>query len=206
MSSEFNAILQQQPLTDVPREYHILNGKEVRIIEGLGHKQRVYLIHILALADKSRIRIGLAWGWLWWAIVCVVSLVLYLFISPLFPWSSTSLHFVIIASLVIASILGVIMLGVKLSRKRVFYARHSQVPLFDILIAKPDQQRYKAFVDQLASCMEKARSGRTLRLDQQIAGEIRMLRRLANEGVIAKRDYEQAKAQLFSLSNKKSSV
>ena len=34
--------------------------------------------------------------------------------------------------------------------------------------------------------------------DKQLTGEMKMLRRLSEEGVVSKADYEKAKAKLFS--------
>jgi hypothetical protein len=63
---------------------------------------------------------------------------------------------------------------------------------------------YRSFIEQLNSYIQKTRTFWQLKLDQQIAGEMRMLRRLAGEGVITQRDYDQAKGRLFGVSNKKS--
>ena len=101
-----------------------------------------------------------------------------------------------------AAIIGFSMLILNFSRKRIFFTAYSRVPLFDILIGKPDQQTYKAFLNTFETCMQTTRSEWKLKDEQQIAGEIRMLRRLANEGVIAQKAYEEAKDSLFAMSNK----
>jgi len=73
------------------------------------------------------------------------------------------------------------------------------VPLFDILVGKPDTHSYKNFLDTFDGYLQKAQSHHELRIDQQIAGEISMLRRLANEGVISHKVYEGAKDKLFAM-------
>ena len=52
--------------------------------------------------------------------------------------------------------------------------------------------------------LQKTRSEWNLKPEQQIAGEIRMLRRLATEGVISQKIYEEAKDKLFSRTHKTS--
>jgi hypothetical protein len=54
--------------------------------------------------------------------------------------------------------------------------------------------------------LHKTRNYWDLKVEQQIAGEIRMLRRLASEGVIPQKVYEEAKDKLFAISNKSSRV
>lgn len=206
MAKEINATLQQQGKLGQQREYQIVNGKELRIIQGMGAKQRVYLVHLLALADKSRVRFNIAWGWLYLALACMLGLVIYLLAKSLFTINSSIIEFAIMAAFILGIALGLILVIANFSRVRVFYSRHSNIPLFDLYISKPNQQAYKSFLRQLNTYIEKTREFWKLKLDQQIAGEVRMLRRLASDGVISQRDYDQAKDRLFSISNKKSKV
>jgi hypothetical protein len=101
-------------------------------------------------------------------------------------------------------VLGFILVAVNFYRVRVFYSRNAAIPLFDLYINKPDYRAYKAFIEQLNLYIDKTRAFWSLKLEQQIAGEMRMLRRLASEGIISQRDYDQAKTRLFGISNKKS--
>ena len=206
MPKEINATLQQQGQLGQVREYQIVNGKELRIIQGMGAKQRVYLVHLLALADKSRVRFNIAWGWFYLAMFCLAGLVIYLLAKSLFAINSGITDIAIIAAFILGIVLGLILVMANLSRVRVFYSRHSSIPLFDLYISKPNQQAYKAFLHNLNSHIEKTRSFWKLKLDQQIAGEVRMLRRLASDGVISQRDYDRAKDRLFNISNKKSTA
>ncbi|MEJ2397683.1 MAG: hypothetical protein P8Z67_05375, partial [Gammaproteobacteria bacterium] len=59
----------------------------------------------------------------------------------------------------------------------------------------------KAFHEAFETYRQKTRSFWDLKPEQQIAGEIRMLRRLAAEGVIPQKVYEDAKDKLFSMSH-----
>ena len=204
MPTEINATLQQQGKLGQVREYQIVNGKELRIIQGTGAKQRVYLIHLLALADKSRLRFNIAWGWFYLALGCLAGLTVFLLAKSFISINSAIIEFTIIAACILGIVLGLILVLANFTRVRVFYSRHSSIPLFDLYIAKPNQRAYKAFLDNLNAYIEKTRTFWKLKLDQQIAGEIRMLRRLASEGVISQRDYDRAKDRLFNISNKKS--
>ena len=202
MPAEINATLQQQGHLGQVREYQIINGKELRIIQGTGPRQRVYMVHMLALADKSKLRIHIAWGWFYLAIFCLIALLVYMSIRSMLPMTSGTIEFAVIACLTLGAILGIVLVVVNFSRVRVFFSRYSSIPLFDIYINKPDHRSYTSFLNTLNGYLDKTRSFWSLKPDQQIAGEIRMLRRLASEGVISQKDYEHAKSRLFTTSNK----
>lgn len=204
MPADINATLQQQGKLGQVREYQIVNGKELRIIQGTGAKQRVYLVHLLALADKSKLRFHIAWGWFYLALASLLGLVTFMVVSNFMTIGSAMIEFAVIAGFVLGIILGLILVAVNFYRIRVFYSRNASIPLFDLYINKPDYRSYKAFLDKLKSYIEKTRAFWNLKLEQQIAGEMRMLRRLASEGVISQRDYDNAKARLFGISNRKS--
>ncbi len=206
MSNEVNATLRQQGSYGQQREYQIVNGRNIRIAIGNKAKVKVFNVPMLALADKSKLRLHIAWAWFWLAICGLVAIPVYLTIKTGLGQMAQSLNFAILAALVVMALVGLVMLGLNLSRKRVFFTVYSRVPLFDILIGKPDYKSYKQFLNALEGYMHKTRSHWDLKSHQQIAGEVRMLRRLASEGVIPQRVYESAKDKLFAISNKASKV
>ena len=123
MAKEINATLQQQGKLGQLREYQIVNGKELRIIQGMGAKQRVYLVHLLALADKSHVRFNIAWGWLYLALGCMLGLVIYILAKSLFTINSSMIEFAIMAAFILGIALGLILVIANFSRVRVFYSR-----------------------------------------------------------------------------------
>jgi len=77
MPAQINATLEQQSRAEPPKELQIVDGKEIRIIIGAPPRQKSYSVQLLALADKSQIRLNIAWGWLWLLIICVLALLGY---------------------------------------------------------------------------------------------------------------------------------
>lgn len=199
MSSEINAHLRQQGSYGQQREYRIVNGRNIRIAIGNKSRHRIFNVSMLALAVKSKTRLHIAWAWLWLALCGVLAIPVYLAITSHLGINSRILDVTVLGGLALVILAGIIMLAMNFSRKRVFFTEFSKVPLFDILIGKPDNKSYKDFVSVLESYLHKAKSDWNLRADQQIAGEIRMLRRLANEGVIAQKHYENAKGKMFAM-------
>ena len=206
MPSEVNANLKQQGSYGQQREYQIVNGRNIRIAIGNKAKRKIYVVPMLALAAKSKPRLHIAWAWLWLAVISIAAIPAYLFLKNLLGLKTESYDFAILSGLAVAALIGCVMLAVNFTRTRVFCTAFSKVPLFDILIGKPDYQSYKRFLTVLDGHLHKTRDYWNLKVEQQIAGEIRMLRRLASEGVIPQKVYEQAKDKLFAISNKSSRV
>lgn len=203
MPGEVNATLLQQGKLGYTREFQLYNGRELRINLGAGSKQNIYQVHLLALADKSKSRFHIAWPWFGCFIASLAGLVVY-WIVNLFTSIDANIGFAIILACILGIILGLVMLILKFYRKRVFYSRYANIPIFEMLINKPDSRSYKNFLDILDSYTLKARSFYALRVDQQIAGEMRMLRRLAKEKIISQSVYDAAKDKLFNISDNKS--
>lgn len=197
MATEINAKLQQTSFGQV-REYLIAEGKELRIRTQGKLAQKPCAINLLALGEKSSYKIHFSWGWL--VMACLIGLLLggYYFATDYYHFSIGIYEFVIVglAGVAIIACIGVFFLTI--SRKREFYSLHSHVALFDIMVNKPNSREYRAFLTELQKCIVKSREYWKLRPDQQMAGELRMLRRLVEEGVLAQDLYEKAKERLFS--------
>ena len=54
------------------------------------------------------------------------------------------------------------------------------------------------FITAIEKRIKKFRSHMDVSDEKQLTGEMKMLRRLSDAGVISKKDYEKAKAKLFS--------
>lgn len=202
MPPQINATLQQQSRIAPPRELQIVDGKEIRIIVGNKPRQQTYSVQLLALADKSQVRLHLAWRWLWLLLACLLALTGYWIAGSMSGFSLGTYEFSYVAGFSLTAILAMVMFVLKLSRKRVFVSRLAKVPLFDILIGNPNNRAYKAFLKNINNSLDQARQFWNLKPEHQVAGEMRMLRRLAEEGIIKQADYEQAKKKLFAVSTK----
>ncbi|MEJ2360031.1 MAG: hypothetical protein P8Z75_01190 [Gammaproteobacteria bacterium] len=201
MSNEINAQLRQLGCYGQIREYQIVNGKNIRIAIGSKSRNKVFSVPMLALAEKSKIRLQIAWAWFWLALIGLLAIPVYLLVKSQLDLKAQIVDFAILGVLVVAVLIGLFMLFMNFARKRVYYTAYSRVPLFDILIGKPDNRSFKAFHEAFETYRQKTRSFWDLKPEQQIAGEIRMLRRLAAEGVIPQKVYEDAKDKLFSMSH-----
>jgi len=204
MPVKINASLEQQGRIGPVREFQIVNGKEIRIKIKSKTRQQSYAIQLLALADKGHLRIHIAWHWLILLFFCIVSLLVFYLTKSMYDFSLSAYEFSITAGLSLTGFLALLLFVLNISRKRVFVSRYAKVNLFELLISNPNYRSYKYFIDTLSGNLQKARQFWELKPEHQIAGEMRMLRRLASQGIITQSVYNQAKDKLFSLSDKKS--
>lgn len=205
MPTEVNASLQQKGRFGQIRDIEILNGKEISISTiNRGKKSNSYKISLLALADKSKLRVQIPWNWGIAAIVLIAVGLIYFAIRSFMELDLGMVEFAILAIWSVMLLGCIIMIVSGIGRVRMYYARYSRVPLFSIYIGNPSTREYKQFIKTLEHVMQKCREFWELKPDQQIAGEIKTLRRLADERVINQATYEYAKSKLFSISNKKS--
>ncbi|VAW93291.1 hypothetical protein MNBD_GAMMA21-943 [hydrothermal vent metagenome] len=204
MSLTKNASLEQQGRLGPVRQFQIVNGKEIRIKIKNKARQQSYAVQLLALADKGHLRIHIAWHWLILIVICGLSLIGYYLGKVIFEFSLAAYEFSITAGLGLTGLLALVLFLLNISRKRVFVSRYAKVDLFEILISNPDYRSYKTFLDTLSGNLQKARQFWDLKPEHQIAGEMRMLRRLASQGIITESVYQKAKDKLFSMSDKKS--
>jgi hypothetical protein len=204
MPAEINSTLRQQHRLGQAREYQIFNNKEIRIVLSGKSNQKSIRVSLLSLGEKSSYHIHFSWGWLLLGMLVGAGLAGYFYAKQQFGFYIGSYE-----SLVVI-LSGVIVLGCAakfifaISRKRIFYSRNSHIPLFDIIVNYPSHREYRRFVDLLHAAIAQARQFWQLSLEQQLAGELRTVRRLVAEGILEQRDYELAKDRVFQLSNKKS--
>ena len=193
-TEKINQLFQKSRLTP-PIHFTLLRGRELEIVNRANRNRQTYKIDLLALRAPSERIVNIAWRW-WLAslgtMIFLIGLVLLLS------------HLQLDTSALLVGILGIlicVMLAVvswqKGSRKQVFYSRHSNVPLVTLRLGSPNKTEFKKFVNQLEEQIETLRNEYKLTRDQELAGEMRTLRRLTNDGIISLDEYESSKEVLF---------
>jgi len=201
MPSEVNSNLRQHGRFGVRREYQIVDGRNLRLAIGKKSNIKVYQIPILALAEKSRRQLHIAWRWVWLSIFGLVGMPVYFQLMSLLGINAGRYNSLVVVGLSVVVLLGLVMVALNFSHKRVFYTAFSKVPVFDILVGNPDRRSYKQFMQDFEMYLKKTRGFMDLDSDKQAAGEMRMLRRLASDGLIPQKYYESAKGKMFKLNN-----
>jgi uncharacterized membrane protein (DUF485 family) len=192
-----NASLEQKGKLGYTKEISIRDGQEIQVRQLAGKYNKSYRLHLLALASKGKAKIHIAWPWLWTTILSATVLVVYIATRQLLPFEDSFIELAIYLACAVGIILGLVMAILKLSLKRVYTSRIAKVPILEFDINKPDRKSYKTFVDELEEHIKKMHATYPLKADQQLAGEIRTLRRLLQDGVVSQAAYNSAKAKIL---------
>ena len=172
-------------------------GRNLKVQQSSKLKSVSYMIDLIALDKKSRRVYSLAWGWFLTAVI--FSLLSYISIQYPDLLNGVGQYYSLgLTVLVIICTMGCfIFFWLSSSRKQVFYSRHGKVPLFEVWVGQPTGKAFRAYVKLLKEHIQQIQERSSLSEEQQLTGEIKMLRRLVDENVVNKAVYEKTKARLF---------
>lgn len=139
-----------------------------------------------------------AWKWLFIAIpFLLISLIMAYagLFSATFEPSSNFLN--VLIGLSLFSVICILLAIHRSYDKWVFSSECGHVNLIELLNNHPDMASFKTFIDQLTLQVRKAKQAKNKPLSECLAGELRELRRLKDETVISKNEYESAKQLIF---------
>ncbi len=195
MAEDVFQILQDN-VGGVNQQIQLVNGHELRIQRNGIRKEINYRINSLVLNDKSHWRLRFPWGWLLVAVICIAAALPGSLIE-LLPRKIYMGTAYFICLLVIGYSLYRIVTRTALVK--IFYTLHAHYPLIEIGRDNPNREEFTTFINHLEESIKSYKQQHKLPEDKQLAGEIRTLRRLKNEKIISKNDYESAKEKLFKL-------
>ena len=180
------------------QEIQLLDNRALRVREKQKNRTREYSIDLLALKTRSQRRICLSWPWL---ISSLISLSATLF---LLWWLPRNLPGQANGYLLLTLVLGSLLITGQLylfwlhsCRKQYFLSRHAGIPLIELQVNQPSNSEFTKFVKHLEQCIARLGQDIELSTQQQLSGEMRMLRRLSKNRVISRDKYQRAKDRLF---------
>ena len=174
----------------------LLNGRELHVEKKTKPHRTKYIIDLLALEDTSKQKTILGWKWFVAGLASILSMVLCLTFLPVLNESMINLAATYIAGLGVgASCFYMAYKGT--SRKQIFFSRKANVPLIELATNNPSKKEFSAFINKLEECIGSSREGLRISIKNQLAGEMKMLRRLSEEGVVSESVYKKAKAGLL---------
>jgi hypothetical protein len=184
-------ILHQRGLFAGRRRFEIRDNRYLFIeLQGVKNGLR-YQLDLMALHPDSRQRFTIAWRWLLASAASLLLLFLILQGIPMLfgvnleAWALpltlglTGLTFVFLILFFSAS-----------CREYQYASRHSGLPLVSLLSGKPGRKQFRKFRQQLESRVRELMENSHLTPQQERAGELRLLRRLARCGVVREADYQ----------------
>ena len=175
----------------------LLKERELNVKDATKRKTIRYSIDIVALSDESQKKTSLGWRW---CIAGIAAILVAILIPALLQGLSNNLLYQILIYIAGAGVGAgcFYMAWDTTSTKQIFFSRNSNVPLVELFFNKPSKDEVHAFVENLEQCSHAVQQQMALPLQNQLAGEMKMLRRLDKEGVISDEVYAKAKDELLS--------
>lgn len=197
--AENEVILRQRNSLGFDIQIKLLDGRELQVVSKGKKAKQTYSVDILSLQDKSKKMFFIAWKWLFAGVSFFLFTLLMLKVLPPYLSGNKNLYLGII---LFAGILGGVLCFFQFwkhtSKKQIFYSRNAHIPIIELKVGKPSKEKFSAFINALEQRIKKFRAHMDLAEDKQLVGEMKMLRRLSDDGVISKKNYEAAKTKLFS--------
>ena len=196
MADEVLAI-NQEGVSGVDVQVLLMKERELRIVRKGKRTKSQYNIDVLALDEISQRKTYLGWKWF---LAGVMVMLLAFAVSNLVPILKNSMAYqgvVYVAAIGLG--IGCFFMAWKVTNKmQIFHSRKAKVPLVELEVNKPSKKEFSAFVEKLESCISAAHQKMNIGNDKQLTGEMKTLRRLADQGVLGRTEYETAKSFLLS--------
>jgi len=174
----------------------LLNGRELHVEKKVKPHRTKYIIDLLALEETSQQKTILGWKWFVAGLTAILSMALCLSFLPMLDESMLYMALIYIVGL--AGSAGCFLKAYKgTSRKQIFHSRSANIPLIELAINKPSKKVFNDFVNNLEALIQSSREGLVISTNNQLAGEMKMLRRLSEEGVLSVSAYKKAKTGLL---------
>lgn len=196
--AENDLVLKQRNELGFDLQVKLIDGRELQVTTNGKKKKDSYSIDILSLQDKSKKKLTIAWKWLVSGICFFLFMLVILKIMPSFLGENKNLYLgIILFAGIVGSMLCLVLFWKYTSLKQIFFSRNANVPLVILKAGKPSKKQFNTFVSAIEKRIAKFRAHMDVDEEKQLTGEIKMLRRLSDEGIVSKADYEKAKTKLL---------
>lgn len=196
--AENELVLNQRDIFGFDFQVKLVDGRQLQVLSKGKKTEQNYSVDILSLKDKSKKIFSIAWKWLLASISFILVMLLCLKFLPAYLGADKNMYLSII---LFTGIIGGIICFVRFlkytSLRQVFYSRKASVPIIVLSAGKPSKKIFRSFIDSVEKRIETFRNHMDLSDEKQITGEIKMLRRLSDSGVISTNLYEKAKVKLL---------
>lgn len=196
--AEKEIVFKQRNTLGFDVQVKLIDGRELQVSNRGKKSKQAYSVDILSLQDKSKKIFSIAWKWLAASIGFFLISILLLKFLPAYLTANKNLY---LGLILLVGLVGTIYSFIKFwkntSQQQIFYSRNAHVPIVILCAGKPSKKTFSSFIDSIEKRIEKFRSHMAIDDEKQLTGEMKMLRRLSDDGIISKKDYENAKAKLL---------
>jgi hypothetical protein len=189
-------LLQSNTLKGTRREYQFYASDHLllNLVERERAKEKHFRVNLAWLSSEPEHNKVIVWKWLYWALAAgaLAGLSLFLGLSE----TLTPLYCLVAGTIASTASLICGLIFLYLMRDEfIFKSRYGNTRLFLIDNKKPSQQEFDRFFIGLQQAIEKAQSKSSV--SDRLVGELKMCRRLRDEGIIGDEAYTIARTAIF---------
>lgn len=196
---ENELILKQRNSRGFMTQIKLINGRELQVIRNTKKIKQSYSVDILSLQERSKLITVIAWNWL---ITCVGFILLTLLLLKFSPPYLGNDNFFYLGIILVTGFLGCALSFVQFlkntSKQQIFFSKNANVPIIKLNKGKPTKEVFSTFINSIQKRITEFQAHMDIAEENQLIGEMKMLRRLSDSGVISKKSYELAKETLFN--------
>lgn len=189
-------LVQTNTLKGTRREYQLYRSNYLLLnfVEKKHAEEKKFRVNLAWLTSEPEHNKVIIWKWLYWALAAgaLAGLSFYLGVSETIkPLYSLLTGTIAVTISLISSLIFVYLIRDEF----IFKSRFGDARLFLIENKKPSQQEFDQYFITLQQAIDKARS--KLPVSDRLVGELKMCRRLRDEGIIDDETYTIARTAIF---------
>lgn len=196
---ENELVLKQHNSLGFITQIKLINGRELQVITKNKKVKQSYSVDILSLKERSKLTTIIAWNWL---ITCVGFIFVTLLMLKLLPsYLGEDKNFylgIILVTGFLGSTLSFVRFLKNTSKQQIFFSKSANVPIIKLNKGKPTKEIFSTFINSVEKRITEFQAHMEIAEEKQLIGEMKMLRRLSDSGVVSKKSYEMAKEKLFN--------
>lgn len=191
-----NKLLQSNPLKGSVREYQLYDGDHLLLnfVEKKNASEKKFRVNLAWLSAEPEHHKIIIWKWLYGALASGLLACIFLYLAIAqnikleysIPGGTITLTATLICTLIFIYLI---------RDEYIFRSHFGHASLFLIENKKPDQSSFDHFFIGLQQSIDKAKSN--IPVADRLLGELKMCRRLRDEGIIDDEDYTLARTAIF---------
>lgn len=191
-------VLKQQNSLGIITQVKLIDGRELQVVSKNKKITQSYSVDILSLQERSKVILIIAWKWLITSAAFILLTLLLLKILPLYLTDNNNIYLgIVLITGLLGSVVSLSWFVKCTTKQQVFFSKNAGVPIIKLSKGKPTNEIFCTFIASIENRIKEFQAHMEISEEKQLTGEIKMLRRLSDDGVISKESYVLAKEKLF---------
>lgn len=188
--------VQEQKFKGVKRAFKIFNDTQLYYVQkSFRHKENtLHRVNLCYVDIQPERECRVAWSWLSTAFATIVWSMLLLYVGLFTQYKA---DYIVIVGVLLGtfSMISMLIFYYRTHDKLIFRSYVGKIPLFEVSNHKPGNKEFDTFMETLRRHIKLAQD--KLAMHQRLAGELKDLRRIRDEGRISNEHYESARNTIF---------